>query len=141
MTDEARHSEPIVKISDEKRLFGGWDYLYRDKDGATVVDDSGDFIESPEAVAALEDAFAKYATEYRTGDDMHEVGDVSDLVFAIHVSDEVAKAMDLPDSYKQRGIFSVHRAQETEEGESLWRDIKGGRKVMKSIVGTGVRRA
>lgn len=139
MAENTRHLEPIAKLDDERRWFGGWDYVYRDETGETVVDDSGDFIKSAKAVAMLEDAFAEYATAYRTGDDMHEVFDASDLVFALPINDDTATALGLPESYQKRGLFSVHRARDTEAGESLWADIKGGAKVMKSIVGVGYR--
>lgn len=140
MDTETRHTAEVRKLGpDERRWFGGWDYVYRDETGQRVTDASGDYIESPEAVAALDDAFAKYATVYRTGDDQHAEFDVSDLVFALPINDDTAAALGLPDTYQKRGLFSVHRARETEAGEKLWQDVKAGRKVMKSIVGTGRR--
>jgi len=136
---DVTHTEPLAKLDDERRLFGGWDYVYRDAAGKTVIDGSGDYIRSAAAVTALEAAFEKYATVYRTGDDQHQVADVSDLIFALPINDQTAAALGLPDTYRKRGLFSVHRARETADGERLWQDIKAGRKVAKSIVGTGHR--
>jgi hypothetical protein len=133
------HLVPIAKVDEERRLFGGWAYKFRDNKGNVVVDNSGDFIDTPEAEQAAVDAFTKYAIEARTGDNQHEVFDVSTLAGWLPITDETADALGLPHRYKARGIFSIYKANETDDGEALWQSIKDGSRSMLSIVGSGRR--
>lgn len=130
---ETRH---VLKAVDtERRLFGGWAYQWRDADGEIVVDHSGDFIDIPEAEEALVDAFTDYVLKDRTGDDQHEVFGASTLVGNLAFTEDVMEALGWADLVKERGIFTVYRADDTPQGEQLWDRIKSGEAQMLSIVG------
>lgn len=129
---------PVLKLSEEQRLFGGWAYVARLADGTLVEDHSGDVIDTPEAWEALTKAFIRYALVGRTGDYMHEEADAADLVELAIIDRPKREALGLPEGVLPDGIYVSYKARESPAGERLWRGIKSGRIRALSIVGQGV---
>jgi len=128
---------PVLKLSEEQRLFGGWAYVARLPDGTLVEDHSGDVIDTPEAWEALTKAFIRYALVGRTGDLMHSEFDAADLVEMAIIDKHKREALGLPEGVLPDGIYVSFKARETPSGERLWKGVKSGRIRSLSIVGTG----
>lgn len=134
MGTEQHIQVPITKIDDEQHLFGGWAYQTHLADGELVVDHSGDVVDTPEAWAAMKDAFVKYALVGRAGNEMH-VDKVSELV-EFFVSDrEKWGELGIPEGTLPTGVYvSYHTAD-----DEVWGKVKDGTYRSLSIGGTGTR--
>ena len=118
-------------------MFFGWSYVIK-KNGEYVEDHSGDIVDTPEAIEAMEDAFYAYALNSRDGDDGHSVFGVAKMIEQVVYTPEKIEAMGLhPDS--PLGVWSGYQCPETELGEKLWQSIKSGQYKSLSIVGRGRR--
>ena len=128
----------IIKVDAPKRMFFGWSYVI-EKDGALVEDHSGDVVDTPEAVGAMETAFYQYALNSRGGDDGHSVFGVAQLVEQIVLTPEKIEKMGLDPATTPIGVWSGYYCPETELGDRLLDSIKSGRYKSLSIVGRGRR--
>lgn len=138
MTVEARFTAEIVKLAPEQRRFFGWAYITKRADGTQVVDHSGDAIDTPEARAALEDAFHRYVRDSGSGDDQHELFGASKLVEAVAFTREKARAMGIPDDVPlPEGLWVGFEVSQTPAGDALWERVKRKERSMLSIVGRG----
>jgi hypothetical protein len=135
--DEARITVPITKIDPDRRIFGGWAYVAKNRDGQTVVDRSGDVVDTPQAWQELVDAFYEYALEVRVGDEMHENFGVSKLAEFFVSDEERWEQMGIPEGVLPKGVFVSYLALD----DDLWAKIKSGDYRSLSIVGAGVREA
>jgi hypothetical protein len=134
---ETEHQATIIKVEPERRMFFGWSYVAKNA-GGQVVDHSGDIIDTPEAITAMEDAFYKYALHSRGGDDGHSVFGVAQLVEQIVFTPDKIEKMGLsPDT--PIGVWSGYYVPETELGDRLLESIQSGRYKALSIVGKGRR--
>jgi len=130
---------PIAKIDLERRLFGGWAYIARARDGSQVTDHSGDIVDTPEAWAALSDSFVDYALESRSGDLEHTEWGAADLV-EMFISDiEKRSALGLPEGSLPDGVYVSFKARGSPAGRRLWERVKSGQIRSLSIVGDGWR--
>ena len=137
MSDSLR--VPIAKVDLERRLFGGWAYIARARDGSQVVDHSGDVIDTPEAWTALTDSFVEYALDSRSGDLDHAEFGAADLV-EMFVSDaEKRAALGLPEGSLPDGVYVSFKARTSPAGRRLWEQVKSGAIRSLSIVGDGWR--
>jgi hypothetical protein len=136
---ETRATIPITKIDDDQRIFGGWAYIAVTKTGDPVEDHSGDVIDTPEAWAALKDAFIRYALESRQGDDMHATFGVAKLAELFISDPERWEQVGIPAGTLPQGVFLTFKADDTPDGERLWQRIKTGELSALSIVGAGRR--
>jgi hypothetical protein len=134
---ETEHHANIVKIDPGRRMFFGWSYVV-EKDGDQVTDHSGDVIDTPEAIDAMESAFYKYVLESRAGDDGHSEFGVAKLVEQVVFTKEKIEQMGL-DPATPVGVWSGYYAPETELGDRLLESIQSGRYKSLSIVGRGRR--
>ena len=138
MTVEARFTAEIVKVAPEQRRFFGWAYITKRADGTQVVDHSGDAIDTPEARAALEDAFHRYVRDSGAGDDQHELFNASKLIEAVAFTREKAAAMGIPDDAPiPEGLWVGFEVTSTPAGDALWERVKKRERSMLSIVGRG----
>ena len=136
--DTARFTAEIVKVAPEQRRFFGWAYKTRRADGTQVVDHSGDMIDTPEARAALEDAFHRYVRDSGSGDDQHEMFGASQLVEAFAFTREKATAMGIPEDIPlPEGLWVGFEALPTPAGDALWKRVLNRERGMLSIVGRG----
>ena len=126
----------IEKTAPDQRRFWGKAYIHTLSDGAGVEDYSGDIIDTPEAQAALEEAFYGFVKDYRTGDTEHETFESSTLIEGFIVTKE-KKAAGLFPPDMDEGIYVGFEANDTPEGHALWDGVKSGRLSALSIVGTG----
>ena len=128
------HGE-IRKVDEEKGRAYGWAYVYEDN-GQLVKDHSGDFIDTPEARAQLEEAFIKYVTDHRSGDLDHEQFNVSRLIEASFISKEKADLMGITSG--RHGMWVGYEFnRDTPEGLAAWAAAKDRGSF--SIVGRGRR--
>jgi hypothetical protein len=138
VTVEARFTAEIVKVAPEQRRFFGWAYITKRSDGSQVVDHSGDAIDTPEARAALEDAFHRYVRDSGAGDDQHELFNASKLIEAVALTREKASAMGIPDDAAlPEGLWVGFEVAQTPAGDALWERVKKRERSMLSIVGRG----
>lgn len=135
MTD-IRFTLDIDKQAPEQRRFWGRGYIHTRSDGEQVVDASGDIIDTPEAQAALEDAFYDYVKEYRTGDAEHELFNAATMIEGFVVTKE-KKAYGMFPEDMPEGIYIGFEANKSDEGDVLWDGVKEGRYQALSIVGQG----
>lgn len=134
MTD-IRFTLNIDKQAPEQRRFWGRGYIHTRKDGEQVVDHSGDVVDTPEAQAALEEAFYGYVKDYRAGDAGHELFDAATMIEGFVVTKEKKAHGMFPDDMPE-GIYVGFEAKPTDEGDVLWDGVKEGRFNALSIVGT-----
>ena len=139
MPDTIRFTCMIEKSEPDQRRFWGKGYIHTTPDG-TVVDHSGDIVDTPEAQAALEQAFYTYVKESRSGDMEHNVFGAADMIEGFIVTTEKKAAGLFPDSMDE-GIYVGFQAQDTDDGDVLWDGVKSGRLKALSIVGEGLREA
>lgn len=137
VTDNIRFTLSIDKQAPEQRRFWGRGYIHTRKDGEQVHDASGDVIDTPEAQAALEEAWYEYVKEYRTGDAGHELFDAADMIEGVIVTKE-KKAHGLFPEDMAEGIYVGFEAKQTPEGDVLWDGVKEGIYKALSIVGTAM---
>ena len=132
---EIRLTCDIAKQAPDQRRFWGKAYIHTNLDGQ-VEDHSGDVIDTPEAQAALEEAFYGFVKDYRTGDTEHATFASSTLIEGFVVTGE-KKAAGLFPADMDEGIYVGFEANDTPEGHALWDGIKSGRLSALSIVGEG----
>jgi len=96
----------------EQRRFWGTGYIHTTLDGQ-VEDHSGDVIDTPEALAALEEAFYGFVKEYRTGDAGHELFDAADMIEGFVVTTEKKTAGLFP-AEMDEGIYVGFEARPTD---------------------------
>ena len=133
---ETRFIAEIRKIQPDKRRFFGWAYVPKNADGTQVEDHSGDRIDTPEAMASLEDAFHRFVRDSGSGDDQHELFGASQLVEAVAMTKEKAELMGIEGPIRE-GLWVGFEAQQTPAGNELWKRVKNGERSMLSIVGRG----
>lgn len=137
MADDVRF-EAVIKLREpEQRRFWGTAYIHTDASGAQVSDWSGHVVDTPEAAAALEDAFYKYVTDSRSGDDAHEVFDAATMIEGFVVTKDKKSAGIFPTDMAE-GLYIGFQCNDTPEGDVLWEGIKSGTRTALSIVGSGV---
>src|SRR3990167_2697483 len=130
-------SGDIAKVDEEAGRFWGWSYVVS-KDGEQVEDHSGDVVDTPEAVGALESAFYNYVLDSREGDDMHRTFGLSRLIEAAFITKDKAEMMGMTATKEGMWVgFEVDRS--SAEGQALWGKIKSGERAALSIVGSGHR--
>ena len=134
MTDTVRFTAVIKTREVEQRRFFGAGYIH--DNGDQVVDHSGDIIDTPEAQAALEEAFYGFVKDYRTGDMGHELFDAADMIEGFIVTKEKKAAGLFPESMSE-GIYVGFEARDSEAGDVLWEGVKDGTLTALSIVGSG----
>ena len=127
----------IEKSEPDQRRFWGRGYIHTTADGP-VTDIGGDFIDTPETQAALEEAFYGFVKDYRTGDAGHELFDAATMIEGFVVTSE-KKANGLFPTDMDEGIYVGFEANDTDGGDILWDGVKTGRLTALSIVGEGVR--
>ena len=132
---------PIQKLDAERRLFGGWAYVAKSRDGTQVVDHSGDVVDTPEAWAALTDSFIEYALESRSGDLDHAEWGAADLVEMAIFDAEKRSALGIPEGTLPDGVYVSFKARTSPAGRRLWQQVKEGTIRSLSIVGDGWREA
>lgn len=137
-TDTIRFTAVIKSREDEQRRFWGHAYVTKDADGVQIVDHSGDVIDTPESMAALEAAFYDYVRESRSGDLEHTEFGAAELIEGIAVTPEKRAAGLFPDDMPD-GILVGFQAADTPAGDALWEGVKSGRLTAMSIVGEGER--
>jgi hypothetical protein len=128
----------VVKIDAEQRRVYGWGYVAKNADGTQVVDASGDFVDTDEAVTALEDAFHRYVLDSREADDGHETFGVAKLVEAVFMSPDKAATMGLA-AEVPTGFWVGYEFPTDEVGEAAWQKVKARDSLAFSIVGDGWR--
>ena len=133
---ETRITAEIRKIDPEQRRFWGWAYVSQNADGTPVTDHSGDQINTPEAVASLENAFYKYVRDSGQGDDNHELFGASKLIEAVAMTKQKAELMGI-DGPIREGLWVGFEAVHSPAGDALWKRVKTGEGAMLSIVGRG----
>ena len=127
----------IEKSEPDQRRFWGRGYIHTTADGL-VTDVSGDFIDTPEAQAELEEAFYGFVKDYRTGDAGHELFDAATMIEGFVVTAE-KKANGLFPAEMDEGVYVGFEANDTDHGDILWDGIKTERLTTLSIVGEGMR--
>jgi len=128
----------FAKIDTDLRRVWGWAYVAKNADGSQVEDHSGDVVDSPEAIAALEDSFHRFVRDSREADDGHEVYGVGRLIEASFMSPAKAEMMGIP-SEVPVGIFAGFEFDDDEAGLAAWEKVKSQESLMFSLVGEGVR--
>lgn len=136
--DTVEHAYVIKSVDAPKRRFFGWAYVAK-KNGSPVVDHSGDVIDTPEAIDAMENAFYKYVLESRAGDDNHSVFGVAKLIEQTVFTPEKIEQMGLDPESTPVGVWSGYEIPEGELGDRLLDGIMSGRYKALSIVGRGRR--
>jgi hypothetical protein len=136
-TDTIRFTAVIKSREDEQRRFWGRGYIHTTADGQ-VTDASGDYIDTPETQAELEEAFYGFVKDYRTGDAGHELFDAATMIEGFIVTAEKKTAGLFPADMDE-GIYVGFQADETDAGEILWDGVKSGRYTALSVVGEGWR--
>ena len=139
MPDTIRFTCHIEKQEPDQRRFWGKGYIHTTPDGQ-VTDHSGDIIDTPEAQAALEQAFYGYVKDSRSGDDEHAVFGAADMIEGVIVTAE-KKAAGLFPADMDEGIYVGYQCQDTPDGDALWEGVKSKRVTSLSIVGEGLREA
>ncbi len=128
-------SGEIVKVDEEQGRVYGPAYVFT-KNGEQVVDHSGDTIDTPEAIDALEEAFIGYVKDHRTGDLDHEQFEVSRLIEAVFVTKEKAELMGMTTTWEGLWVgYEFNR--DTPAGQAAWETAKTRGSF--SIVGSGRR--
>lgn len=137
---ETEYHANIVKVDAPRRMFFGWSYIAK-KAGDQIVDHSGDVIDTPEAVSALEDAFYEYALKSRSGDDGHKSFGVAELVEQVVFTEEKIEKMGLDPATTPVGVWSGYYAPPTPDGDRLLAAVQSGEHRSLSVVGRGRREA
>ena len=136
-TDTIRFTAVIKSREDDQRRFFGSGYIHTTDDGQ-VTDKSGDYVDTPETQAELEESFYGFVKDYRTGDAEHQYFDAATMIEAFIVTKEKKSAGLFPDDMAE-GIYVGFEARDTDAGELLWDGVKSGRLSALSIVGEGWR--
>ena len=138
MVDDITLTCRIEKKMPDQRRFWGKAYIHTKADGATVVDHSGDTIDTPEAQAELEEAFYGYVKSVRSGDMAHQVFNAATMIEGFIVTIE-KKAAGLFPPEMDEGIYIGFEANDSDEGDMLWEGVKTGATPDLSIVVMGTR--
>lgn len=133
MGEQVRFTCRIEKSEDEQRRFWGRAYIH-DTGGQQVTDWSGDVVDTPEAQAALEDAFYGFVKSYRTGDANHEIFDAATMIEGFVVTKDKKTAGLFP-AEMDEGIYVGFEADRTDDGDVLWDGVKTGEFKELSVVG------
>jgi hypothetical protein len=99
---QAQRVGKVAKIDEEQRLVFGYVYVAKTKDGETVIDHSGEFVDP----ADLEDAMYKYVLESRESNDMHEGPVTGKLVESFVITPDKLEAMGLEKNALPLGIWA-----------------------------------
>lgn len=127
----------ITKTDADKGRVYGWAYVIS-KNGTPVEDHSGDVVDTPEARAALEEAFTEYVLEHRAGDLDHKQFNVSRLIEAAFINQEKLDAMGATGQTEGLWVgYEIDRS--TEVGQKAWSMVKSGDRLSFSIVGSGTK--
>ena len=134
---------PIEKIDEEKRNFFGWAHVQVDDSGVPVVDNSGDFVKSPEALAVMEDSVYRYVQDEGSGDIGHRDFKATRLIESIYMTPEKRDMMgitkgDVPEFGWWLG-FHMPEPADASKGDAFEK-VKSGELGALSIVGSGRRR-
>lgn len=134
---------PIQKVDAEKRNFFGWAHVQVDESGAPVVDNSGDFVTSPEALAVMEDSVYSYVQKEGSGDIGHRDFGATRLIESIYMTPEKRDMMgiakgDVPEFGWWLGFHMPEPAADS-KGDAFEK-VKSGELGALSIVGKGRRR-
>lgn len=124
----------VAKVDAERRLVYAWASIARKADGSLPVDSQGDVIDTPEAVAAWEDAFYDFLPAAGSADDMHVDFAVAKIVGGIVITPDLTEALGVSDGVLPTGALIVTRVPRTDRGDQLWHDITTGKRTMMSIV-------
>jgi len=133
--DTVRFTCHIEKSEPALRRFWGRGYVVS-KDGTAIVDHSGDVIDTPEAMTALESAFYDFVREIRSGDLEHTDFDAATMIEGVIVTPEKRAAGLFPDEMPD-GILVGFQANDSDAGDALWEGVSSGRLTALSIVGEG----
>lgn len=139
-TEPVRIFIDIEKAAPEQRRFWGRGYIHTRSDGSLVSDASGDVVDTPEAQAALEEAFYGFVKDYRSGDAGHELFDAATMIEGFVVTTE-KKAAGLFPADMDEGIYVGFEANDSDVGDVLWDRVRSGEYQALSIVGEGWREA
>lgn len=139
MIDSTQTVEIFKTADSERRLVYAWASVARKADGSLPEDSQGDVIDTPEAERAWEDAFYDFIPKAATADDMHVDFDVAQIVGGVVVTQDLAKALGVPDGILPTAQLVVVRIPRTARGDQLWADIQTGKRRMMSIVASVVR--
>lgn len=124
----------IQKVDADRRLVFGWAYGAVSRDGAQVVDHSGDVIDAA-ALGDFEDAAYAYVLDSRDGSEMHVTKGVSRLVESVFVTPEKLAAMGLPGDATPTGWWVGFRIDD----DAVLQKVRDGVLTMFSIGGLGER--
>jgi len=127
----------IEKSEPDQRRFWGRGYIHTTNDGP-VTDLSGDYVDTPETQAELEEAFYGFVKDYRSGDAEHELFDAATMIEGFVVTAEKKAAGLFPDGMDE-GIYVGFEANDSDGGDVLWEGVKSERLTALSIVGAGWR--
>lgn len=108
------------------------------KDGEQIVDHSGDVIDTPEAMAALETSFYDFVRDVRSGDMEHVEYDAATMIEGVVVTPEKRAAGLFPDNMPD-GLLVGFQANDSDAGDMLWEGVTSGRLTALSIVGEGTK--
>jgi len=81
----------VAKLDSVKHRVFGYAYVAKTKDGETVIDHSGEFIDPDD----LEDAIYKYVLESREGNDMHDGPVTGKLIESFVITPDKLEAIGL----------------------------------------------
>jgi hypothetical protein len=131
----------ISKFDDEQQIIFGWAYVSHDKDGAQVIDKSGEYVPNPKD---LEKAAYNFVRNCRVGRDFHGLlekddgSQASTLVESIYFDPEKQAAMGIPPGILPTSAWWVGLKVLR---KSLWQACKKGERPMLSIHGFGTSKA
>ena len=135
MTTTAEIRADISKVDEDRRLAFGWANVFVKTDGTPEDDSQGDVIDTPEAIAAFEDAVYEYVLESRDGDEMHKKFGVARLVESMIFTEEKLAKLGVPAGTIPLGWWVGYKIDD----DDAWEGVKSGRYRMFSIVGGGDR--
>ena len=131
----------ISKFDDEQQIIFGWAYVSHDKDGAQVIDKSGEYVPNPKD---LEKAAYNFVRNCRIGRDFHGLLEKDDddqastLVESIYFDPEKQAAMGIPPGILPTSAWWVGLKVLR---KTLWHAFKKGERPMLSVHGFGTSKA
>ncbi|RKZ83793.1 MAG: hypothetical protein DRQ39_09090 [Gammaproteobacteria bacterium] len=143
---------PISKVDEDRRMAFGWANVFLRTDGDEVVDSHNETIDTPEAIAMIEDAVYRYMLHSRSGDEQHVNFGVARVVESMVFNDEKLEAIArhsaaLDEADDVDGRLAALKAiiptgwwigMKIDDPDA-WRLVKDGTYSMFSIVGTARR--
>lgn len=93
------HTVTLNKLDAEKRILYGYAIVSKEADGSSYIDLQGDHISEQ----AMYDAAIDFMKTARIAQDSHTGTEIGNVLFAIPVTEDIAKAMDIVT--KKRGLF------------------------------------